>query len=204
MGEPATLGAPDDNFDLTLLDFLGAEAGPVVGFRGGRKASDDPSLQGLHEIRWSVDTGAFAQYWPIDDKMRLRMEVRQGLRGKDGLVADFSADWFQQVGKDLILSAGTRLSFANTTYMQNNFGVSASEAAKGAALPAYDARRGVKSLGLVLGATYQLSDTTSIQIYDKHDRLVGSASDSPISRSSGSTNQDFIGFSLSQAFAVKF
>ncbi|MBA8840515.1 MipA/OmpV family protein [Ochrobactrum sp. RH2CCR150] len=203
-GEAADLSAPDDNIDYSLFELGGVEIGPVASIRGNRKPSDDPSLQGLHEIRWSVDAGAFAQYWAIQDKLRFRVEARQGFRRDDGFVADLGADWFQRAGKDLIFSVGPRLSFANATYMQNSFGVSAGEVANGAVLPAYDARGGVKSVGVVASVTYQLTDTMSIQAYDKFERLVGDAVDSPIVTQGGSPNQNSIGIILSRSFEFRF
>lgn len=203
-GEEADLSAPDDNIDFTLFELGGIEIGPVVSLRGNRKSSDDPSLQGLAEIDWSVDAGAFAQYWPIQDKLRFRIEARQGLQHGDGFVADLGADWFQRAGKDLIFSIGPRLSFANSTYMQTNFGVGMADVENGALLPAYDARGGMKSVGVVASATYQLTDRMSVQIYDKFDRLIGDAANSPIVTQGGSPNQNSIGIILSRSFHLGF
>jgi outer membrane scaffolding protein for murein synthesis (MipA/OmpV family) len=88
--------------------------------------------------------------------------------------------------------------------MQNNFGVSANEVANGALLPAYDARGGVKSVGVVASVTYQLTDTMSIQAYDKFERLVSDAADSPIVTQGGSPNQNSIGIILSRSFEFRF
>ncbi|MBJ6134519.1 MipA/OmpV family protein [Ochrobactrum sp. Q0168] len=203
-GEEAALSAPDDNIDFTLFELGGVEIGPVASLRGDRKSSDDPSLQGLGEIDWTVDAGAFAQYWPIQDKLRFRIEARQGLQHGDGFVADLGADWFQRAGKDLIFSIGPRLSFANSTYMQNNFGVGIADVENGALLPAYDAGGGMKSVGLVASATYQLTDTMSVQVYDKFDRLIGDAADSPIVTEGGSPNQNSVGIILSRSFHFGF
>ncbi|MGK9086255.1 MipA/OmpV family protein [Brucella intermedia] len=204
LGQEPDLSAPDDNIDYPLFELGGVEIGPTVGLRGSRKPSEDSTLQGLHEIRWTLDAGAFAQYWAIPDKLRFRIEARQGLKRNYGFNADLGADWFQRSGKDLIFSVGPRLSFANATYMENNFGVSAGEVANGSVLPVYDARGGVKSAGVVASVTYQLTDMMSIQAYDKFERLIGDAAGSPIVKHGGSPNQNTFGIILSRSFEFSF
>lgn len=103
-----------------------------------------------------------------------------------------------------MFSAGPRVSLADTTYMQNNFGVSAFEAQANGGLNTFYPKAGIKSVGFVLGATYQLSDTTSLQVYDKFDRLVGDAANSPIVTNLGSANQNTVGFVLSRSFQIGF
>lgn len=202
--ETEDLNVPDDNIEYPLFEFHGVEIGPVVGIRGDRKASDNGSLQSIHRIHWSIDAGVFAQYWPIQDKLRLRAEARQGLRSEEGFVADLSADWFQQAGKSLLLSLGPRLSFANMTYMQNSFGVSTSEVANGSVLPTYDARGGFKSFGVTASVSYQVTENMNIQLYDKFERLAGDASNSPIITKSGSPRQNSIGIICKRSFQFNF
>lgn len=203
VGEPAGLSAPDDNIDFSLVELGGIEMGPVAGIRGRRSVSDDPGLAGTHEIDWSADAGVFAQYWPVADRFRLRVEARQDLRTSYGFVADFGADLFQPLGPKLVLSAGPRVSLADTNYMRNSFGVSALEANSGSLAP-FDPSGGFKSVGLVFGATYQLTDNMSVQVYDKFDRLVGDAADSPIVTGTGSANQNSVGFIFTRSFQVDF
>jgi outer membrane scaffolding protein for murein synthesis (MipA/OmpV family) len=205
LGEPADLSAPDDNLDYSLIDWRGLELGPVVGIRDdSRSTSDDSALAGLHDIDWSIDAGLFAEYWLVPNRFRLRVEGRQGVRSHDGFVADFYADFFQPVGSRVILSAGPRLSLANATYMRNNFSVTPLEAAANGSLPAFDAAGGLKSVGFVVSASYQFTDTMSVQVYDKFDRLVGDAADSPIVTEIGSANQNTVGIVLSRSFEISF
>jgi outer membrane scaffolding protein for murein synthesis (MipA/OmpV family) len=204
MGEPAGLSAPDDNLDYTLFQFHGFDVGPVVGLRGGRSASDDWRLTGLNDVNWNIDAGVFVQYWPIEDRLRLRAETRQALWGRDGLVADLSIDWFQPITSDLVLSAGPRASLANSTYMHNNFGISAQEAAKNGRLGPFDAGAGLKSIGFSVAATYTVSPHWSIQVYDRYDRLVNDAASSPITSIIGNRDQNVVGFSINRSFDVGF
>lgn len=204
LGETQDYSAPDDNIDYGLFDLGGIEIGPVVGLRGGRSAFEDSNLNGLHRVRWNFDAGAFAQYWPIENQLRVRAEVRQALWGGDGLLADLSLDWFQPVGDRWLLSAGPRLSLANSAYMRNNFGISASESAKNGHLSAFDASGGIKSVGFTVAATYTISPAWSVQLYDKYSRLVSDAADSPITSQIGSPNQNVIGFTLNRTFDIRF
>jgi len=204
LGEPAELGAPDDNIDYALIEWKGLEIGPVASLRGDRTTSDDSALAGLHEIDWSVDAGVFVQYWVVPDTFRLRVEGRQALHNDYGFVADLAADYFQPLGSKVLLSAGPRLSLADAAYMRNNFSVTPAEAAANGSLPAFDAGGGLKSVGFVVSATYQFTDTASLQLYDKYDRLLGDAADSPIVRDIGSPDQNTIGIVLSRSFEISF
>jgi len=202
-GEPDENSAPDDNIDYSVVDLNGFELGPVLGFRDGRSQSDDGRLKGLDTINWDVDVGIFAQYWIVPNRFRLRTEVRQAISNGSGLVADFGADWFQPVSDKWILSAGPRVSFGNDAYMHRYFSVSPFEAARSGTLPSFDASAGLKSVGFVASASYALTPTWTFQVYDRFDRLVGDAADSPIS-AIGSANQNVIGVSLSKAFNISF
>ncbi|MFS8116285.1 MipA/OmpV family protein [Rhizobium jaguaris] len=204
LGETPENSAPDDSIDYTLFESGGFEAGPVVGLRGGRSAFDDSNLNGLHRVHWNFDAGAFGQYWLMENQLRLRAEVRQALWGGDGLLADISLDWFQPVGDRWLLSAGPRMELANSTYMSNNFGISASESAKNGHLAAFDASGGLKSVGFTVAATYTISPAWSVQLYDKYSRLVSDAADSPITSQIGSPNQNIIGLTLTRKFNIRF
>lgn len=203
-GEAPEYSAPDDNIDYGLFDIGGVEIGSVVGLRGGRSAFDESELQGLHSIQWNLDAGVFAQYWPIEDRLRVRAEMRQALWGGDGLLADLYLDWFQPLGDRWLLSAGPRLSLADSTYMRNNFGVSATDAASNGRVDAFGASGGVKSIGFTAAATYTLSPAWSVQVYDKYSRLVGDAADSPITSKIGSADQNVIGFAFNHSFQIGF
>jgi outer membrane protein len=204
LGEPPELDEPDDNFDYTLISWRGLELGPVAGFRDGRSTSDDSALAGLNEIDWNIDAGIFAQYWLVPDRFRVRVEGRQGLGNNEGFLADFYADFFQPVGPNVVLSAGPRLTLADASYMRTNFGITPQESAANGSLPPYDIGGGVKSVGFLVAATYQFTDTMSLQVYDRYDRIMGDAADSPIVTQIGSPNQNTIGFILRRSFEISF
>ncbi|WP_271025421.1 MipA/OmpV family protein [Rhizobium sp. RCAM05973] len=204
LGEAPEYSAPDDNFDYTLFDLGGLEIGPVVGLRDDRLDLNNLHLQSQRRVRWNFDAGGFAQYWLMENQLRFRTEVRQSLWGGDGLVGDLGLDWFQPVGDKWLLSAGPRLSLANSIYMRSNFGISAGQAARNGHVSAFDAGAGLKSVGLTVAATYTVSPEWSVQIYEKYNRLVGDAADSPITSQFGSPDQNIIGFTLNRTFNIDF
>lgn len=203
-GEPDENSAPDDNLDYSLIDLGRFEAGPVLGLRDRRSISDDTRLGGLHTIDWGVDLGVFAQYWLVPDTLRLRTEVRQALSNGSGLAVDIGADWFIQPAEGWTFSMGPRLSFGNGRYMKQYFSVSDAEAAANGNVDPFQANGGLKSVGATISATYDITPSWSIQVYDRFDRLVGDAADSPVTRKFGSASQNIIGVSLSKSFAVRF
>jgi outer membrane protein len=204
MDEAADYSAPDDNIDYTLLEFSGVEFGPVAGFRSGRSISDDRRVIGLQEVDWAIDAGAFIQYWPVEEKLRLRVETRQALWGGEGLVADLAADWFLPVNDKLVFSVGSRASLANSAYMNTNFSITPDESARNGRLDAFDADGGLKSVGVAVAATYTISPAWSAQVYYKYDRLLNDAASSPITSVLGSPDQNIIGFSLNRSFQIAF
>ncbi|ANP89705.1 hypothetical protein BA011_28645 (plasmid) [Rhizobium leguminosarum] len=202
--EPDENSAPDDNIDYGLIDVGGFEAGPVLGFRDSRSHSDDDGLKGIHSVHWGVDAGVFAQYWAIPNRLRFRSEIRQAVSDGSGLVVDVGADWFKPLGEKWLFSAGPRASFGNGAYMRKYFGISSTEASQNGALPTFDAKSGLKSIGFTASAAYDVTPTWTLQLYDRFDRPTGDAADSPITSKLGAKNQNVIGISLSKAFSVNF
>jgi len=88
--------------------------------------------------------------------------------------------------------------------MRKYFSISSSEAAQNGVLPAFDATGGLKSVGLTVSASYDVTPTLSLQLYDRLDRLTGDGADSPITSKLGDANQNIIGISLNKAFSVGF
>ncbi|WP_051228230.1 MipA/OmpV family protein [Pleomorphomonas oryzae] len=201
--EVEELSALDDGIDYGLLYVAGFELGPVIGFRD-RRNSASAGLKGLHDVAFDVDAGAFLQTWIIPDRLRFRTEVRQALSNGSGLQVDTGVDWFTRLGEDWVLAIGPRLSFADASYMQSYFGVSAGEAAA-SGLSAFHPGAGLKSAGLTASVSYQISPTWSLDLYDRLDDLTGNAAKSPVTASnSGRRLQNTAGISLSHSFSLPF
>jgi outer membrane scaffolding protein for murein synthesis (MipA/OmpV family) len=202
-GEPAGFGAPDDGFDFSIYDSGPFAVGVVGGLREGRSRKDDHRLVGLDKVPTALDAGLFAEYWPIEDHLRTRIELRQALWGGGGLNARLAADWVQTYGQ-FVLSGGPRASIGDGRYMRQNFSISAAESAANGTLPAYRAGAGLASVGANFAVRYNITPAMAVTIYDTYERLVGDAASSPITREVGSENQNTIGVNFSYAFGVAF
>lgn len=201
VGEPADFSAPDDSFDLALYSTRQFELGPVLNFKGGRYTGSDYRLFGLKDVPWTIEAGLYLEFWPILDKLRTRLEVRQGFHGNHGIVADLSADWVERIDR-FTLSGGPRLSFANASFMQTTFGVRPFEAVNSRFTP-FDPNGGLKSIGLASALGYDWSANWASTVFMRYDRLVGDAAASPITRNVGQRNQLTLGVGLNFSFTIK-
>src|SRR5258708_33754380 len=112
-GSTEQFRGPRDSASIALLDFGDLRAGPAGKFVSSRKASSYSELNGLGDVKTTVELGGFVEYYPVD-WFRTRGELRQGIGGHHGVVADLSADVIVPVIQRLILSAGPRCTLAST------------------------------------------------------------------------------------------
>ncbi|MFV0279855.1 MAG: MipA/OmpV family protein [Rhodoblastus sp.] len=197
-GSPLTFSAPDDSAGFAIYDENWLKAGVVGKLKGPRRSSEHPELRGVHDIDWTIEAGLFAEFWPIE-KLRARIEARHGFVGHHGNIVDFSVDWVERRGPWTV-SLGPRMSLADTRYMDKLFGVRPYEAAMIGRLPAYRAEGGAKSFGLAGAVSYEWSRTWTTTAYARYNRLIGSASDSPLVTALGSRNQFTIGAIVAYSF----
>jgi len=67
-------------------------------------------------------------------------------------------------------------------------------------LPAYRAEGGAKSIGLAGAVSYEWSKQWTTTVYARYNRLVGSASQSPLVAALGSRNQFTLGAIVAYSF----
>ncbi|MBV9705591.1 MAG: MipA/OmpV family protein [Methylobacteriaceae bacterium] len=197
-GEPDGFTTPDDSIEYTVFGNERFRIGPVASFDPGRYLSDDHRLIGLHSVSWGVEAGVFGELWPIVDKLRTRVEVRYGYN-YGGFIADVGGDWVEKVGR-FTLSAGPRIELADTEYMRKYFGVTPAEAAANGVLTPFSPTGGLRSVGVTLVASYQITEAVKATAFARYDRLVLDAAKSPIVTKFGSPDQVAFGFGLSYAF----
>jgi outer membrane scaffolding protein for murein synthesis (MipA/OmpV family) len=197
-GPEARFVSRNDNMSFALVDRGPFRAGPNGKIIFGRDEDDSDDLKGLDEVRFGVEIGAFAEYYPTD-WLRLRGEVRHGIRSHSGIVGDVAADAFTDVTPTLRVSGGPRLSFASADYFDAYYGISASESAA-SGLPAYDPGSGVKSAGAGGAITWKATERVTGSVFGEYARLVGSAADSPLVEERGSPNQFTFGVSSTYRF----
>ena len=192
---------PRDGASIALFDTGGFRAGPVGTFLPARKASSDSALNGLYDVKATIELGGFIEYFPVD-WFRARAEVRRGFGGSTGVFADLSADAIVPVWDRLTWSAGPRLSFANTHGTAPFFGIDQTEALA-SGLPVFNATGGLHSVGAGTQLRYQITPQWEVHSYIEYQRLTGAAAASPLIAQRGSPNQTTSSIGASYSFDVR-
>jgi outer membrane scaffolding protein for murein synthesis (MipA/OmpV family) len=188
--------APDESFDLALIDSNGFSFGPALNWEGARSAKDVGTE--LPKVKFSIEPGAFVSY-QVSDGFRLRAEMRKGVTGHKGMIGMAGADFVMRDGDDWLFSAGPRVTWSDDTYQDAWFGVAPEDSAP-SGLAAYDPGGGIQAYGATASFLKALTPALGIQTYAKYDRLVGDAADSPIVLQYGSRDQFSGGLALAYTF----
>lgn len=199
-GAPDTFGAPDDAVSLAIIRPGGLRIGPSFRYIGSRSPSDHVDLIGLSKVPWTLEAGAFVEYWPTEF-VRGRVDLRYGFHGHEGVVADFAADGFMRYAQ-WTFSLGPRLRVVDGNYQRAYFGITPAESIV-SGLPAYNAGSGINAIGLAGSASYKFNPQWELTGYARYERLVGDAADSPITRLTGSPNQWIVGAILGYSFDIR-
>lgn len=201
VGEPEGFSAPDDGLDYSLYENGSFSVGVVGDLRAGRYSRASNRLFGLRDVPWTLEAGAFAEYWPIKDRLRTRIEIRQGLNGHHGIVADMSVDWVERFS-GFTFAVGPRMSLGDSRFMRRNFGVTVEEAAINGYLAAYQPDGGMKSIGVASSLAYRWSETWSTGVFARYDYLMGDAARSSLVKSLGQREQLTIGMGATYSFTI--
>ena len=193
--DPFAFEAPDESFGFTLFNSGGFAVGPALGFEGKRRRRDAGGLPG---VKSTVEVGGFVQF-NLAEAIRLRGELRQGVGGHKGLVADVSADYVVRDADRWLVSFGPRVTLSNNRYNDKYFSAAPVNAAA-AGVRAFNADGGLQSAGATLGGLYQLTPQWGVQGYARYDRLVDDAARSPVVRTFGSRNQYSFGVAATYTF----
>lgn len=196
--EFATL--PGDGYSFTVLSTDNFRFGAAGQIKRERKEADSSALRGLGDVDWAIEAGVFAEYWPADF-VRARAELRRGLHGHDGVVAELSTDLFVKPLPRLTWTLGPRLSLVSDAYMQTYFGIDATQSLR-SGLKQFNASGGAKSVGVASSASYDWTPQIATVVYGEYDRLLGDASDSPLVKDRGSADQFTFGAGMTYKFPV--
>jgi outer membrane protein len=200
-GSTEQFRGPRDSASIALLDFGDLRAGPVAKFVAARKQYSYSELNGLGDVKAAVQLGGFVEYYPVD-WFRTRVELRQGVVGPNGTVADFSADFIVPVFQRLTLSAGPRFTWESTRATSPYFGIDAVQA-MASGLPVFNARGGAHSYGVGAQVSYRINPQWEVHSYVEYERLLGDAAASPLVTLRGSPNQTTFGIGASYSFDFK-
>jgi outer membrane scaffolding protein for murein synthesis (MipA/OmpV family) len=197
-GPEARFSSRNDNVSLALIDNDGFRAG-VAGkllFERDDGASND--VEGLDPVRFGGELGGFAEVYPTD-WLRLRGEVRHGIRSHNGIVADVAVDAFTDVTPTVRVSAGPRLSVASQNYFDAYYGVTPQESVASGLSP-YAPGGGMRAAGVGGAVTWATTDRLTTSAFGEYARLLGPAADSSLVKERGSPNQFLVGVSATYRF----
>lgn len=188
----------NDNPGLALYDTGYFRIGPVGKILWERSDSDSNDLRGLKDVPWGGEAGIFVDYYP-SDWLRLRAEIRHGIRSHHGVVADLAADAFYDLTPVWRISGGPRLSAATKSYYEAYYGVDESESIASGLSP-YSPGSGIKSVGVGGALTWKTTDKITTSAFAEYSRLTGPAADSSLVKERGSVNQLMVGVSATYRF----
>ena len=117
---------PRDSASIALFDVGNFRAGPAFKYVASRRSDKYAELTGLGDVKAAYELGGFVEYFPVD-WLRLRSELRQGMGGNTGTVADVSADVIVPLIQRLTISAGPRFTWKSTKATAPYFGVDAGQ-----------------------------------------------------------------------------
>ncbi|MBR1125664.1 MipA/OmpV family protein [Bradyrhizobium lablabi] len=192
---------PRDSPSIALIDFGDLRAGPAVKYVKERKSSDHSELNGLADVKAAFEFGGFVEYYAVD-WLRLRSELRQGVGGHKGTVADFSSDFIVPLIDRLTISAGPRFTWKSAKAIAPYFDVDAAQSLA-SGLPAFDAKGGAYSVGFGAQVSYRINPQWEVHAYVEYEKLLGDAANSPIVKLRGTPNQTTIGLGASYSFDFK-
>tara|TARA_R110002020_G_scaffold116694_3_gene267342 strand:+ start:2503 stop:3285 length:783 start_codon:yes stop_codon:yes gene_type:complete len=182
-------GGSDEGFSLS----------PSLEVIPERSAKESPELAGLTAIDTAVELGVGARYQI--GHFRVMGEVRRGFGGHEGFRGELGADLIVNAGDQWTFHGGPRLGFADSTFTNTYFGVSASDAS--GQFPATRAGGGLVSAGLEAGLRYQVDENWAVEAGAEWARLVGDAASSPIT-AQGSRDQFSLSFGILRRFDIAF
>ncbi|UPA26302.1 MipA/OmpV family protein [Shinella oryzae] len=197
-GSTVRFSSRNDNPSFALIDNGAFRAGATGKLIMPRDEGDSDDLRGLTPVKFGGELGAFAEVYPTDF-LRLRGEVRHGIRSHHGVVADIAADAFVDVVPNVRVSAGPRMTIASKDYMKTYYGVKPSEVAA-SGLAAYDPGGGIQSVGAGAAITWQVNEKIETSAFAEYKRLVGPAADSSLVKQRGDRDQFLIGVAATYKF----
>jgi MipA family protein len=196
---PYRFTPPDGGTTFALIDTDHFVLGPMARFR--YKREDSKELKGLRELDWAAEPGVFVDFWPTN-WLRGRAEVRHGVGGHDGFVADFGAD-LVYTGQRFDASIGPRIGWGDRKYLEEYFGVTPQEAARSPIINrAYSPDAGHRYTGVEVAGAYHVTQRWTVTADFGYRRLASEAANSPIVELTGDADQYSGSLGVSYKFNV--
>jgi outer membrane scaffolding protein for murein synthesis (MipA/OmpV family) len=157
----------------------GLRAGPVLGYRGGRKETVDVHLKGMGNISASIEAGVFLDYdlGPFTLSGTYRHALTHSNNGAIGRVQlDFEQKLFND---ELDVHVGPEVDFGDSRYVTKWFGVTPAQAAA-SGFRVYTPHGGANGAGVYLTADYYFTPWLFLHSFGSIRELIGDAGNSPI------------------------
>ena len=173
-----------EGLGANLFSFRHISVGGAITYDMGRSPHvDGRDLNGLGTIHPAPELKFFAttvisKSFPLT----LRLDVRKQFGASFGYIGDVGA-YMPMPGSSRRFAwfFGPSVTFADARYMNTYFGISHTQAAS-TRYSFYKAHGGFKSAGVGVSANYFLTPHLILNLDAAYDRLLGSASDSPITQ----------------------
>jgi len=199
-GSNAKFRSPRDGFGFAVIDENNFRFGPVAKLKRERREGSDSALRGLGNVDWAVEVGAYAEYWWMP-WLRTRAELRNGIGGHHGLVADLSADAVYNFAPRWTLAGGPRMTLVSAAANDPYFSISGAQSLA-SGLPVYTAKGGLRSYGAGAQVRYAINTRWETYTYLEYERLSGDAANSPLVTLRGTRDQVSAGVGLTYSFDV--
>lgn len=170
------------------------EAGPLVGYDGGRDHSvKNRRLKLLPEVDSSIEFGGFAKFnmqrlLLQNDKLSFGVEFAKASEGHEGYTVTLQTSYGIQVSRAFFMSLDAEVEFADKKYSNAYFGVNALGSAT-TGLPTFTASSGVTKAEVGLTGRYLFSPNWGVTGRVAYGRMLGDAAKSPIVKTEGDVNQ---------------
>ena len=196
---PYRFTPPDGGTTFAFFDTKHFVFGPMARFRYARKSVGD--LAGLKDIKWAAEPGAFLDIWPTG-WLRAHGELRRGVGGHNGLVADVGGDLVYMSPK-WDVSIGPRMGWGDRTYLDRYFGVTPLEAARSPLVnSAYAPTAGRRYTGVEVATAYHVTPNLAVKADVGYRRMAGKAANSPIIAIAGDIGQYSGSVGVSYSFGL--
>lgn len=190
---------------LNLLNDKNWRLGPILRYRSARdKDVDDNVVRRMDKVDSVVEGGAFVGYkMPLSSTPLHQITFNADVEGgSNGTEAHLGMMYMQPFSKTIIGNIGLGMSYGNSKFMDNYFGVtSAHDLALYPTLGgrAYNPSSGVAGWNIPFGVSAFVSEKWIVSGGGRYEKLVGDASDSPVVKR-GDSSQWMFGLGVAYLF----
>ncbi len=153
----------------------------------GRSESRSRYLQGMGNVNAAAEVGGFLNF-SLNRELVLTSSLRYGAGvDRNGLLLDVGAVYATEVAPRWRLGLGAATTYANASYQQSYFGVTARQALT-SGYAAYAPGAGLRDLRLNVSLAHGFSQKVGVFAALSAGRLLGDAKASPLTREAGSVS----------------